>query len=104
TPQETLDMFIQAVEVGDYELASDYFVIGKKEEMLETLRGMDKEDINFSLEHIKKAKPTESSKSKEINVEEIETYSMEAFVDKDTPRYYIGFKRYPSGVWKITRL
>ncbi len=104
TPQETLEMFIEAVESGDYELASDYFVIGKKEEMLETLNNMEKEDLNFSLGYIKNAKPTETSASKEINVEEIETYSMEAFIDDETPRYYIGFKRYPSGVWKITRL
>ncbi len=32
TPQETLDLFIAAVEKGDYELASKYFVIEKQAE------------------------------------------------------------------------
>ena len=31
TPQETLEMYIAAVEAGDYELASKYFVIEKRE-------------------------------------------------------------------------
>src|SRR3990167_1902802 len=32
TPQETLAMYIEAVEKGDYELASKYFVEEKREE------------------------------------------------------------------------
>ncbi len=44
TPQETLDMFIKAVEAGDYDLASKYFVIEKQEqwkEDLSTAKNMD---------------------------------------------------------------
>ena len=38
TPQETLEMFIKAVEAGDYELASKYFIIPKQTDELESLK------------------------------------------------------------------
>lgn len=37
TPQETLQMFIEAVEKGDYDLASKYFIESKREEWKENL-------------------------------------------------------------------
>ena len=37
TPQETLEMFIKAVEKGDYELASKYFVLKKQESWKQSL-------------------------------------------------------------------
>src|SRR3989338_9277319 len=38
TPQETLRLYIEAVEKGDYELASKYWVMEKQEKDLENLR------------------------------------------------------------------
>ena len=38
TPEETFDMFIAALEKGDVELASKYFVLEKQESWLKTLR------------------------------------------------------------------
>ncbi|MFC1751720.1 hypothetical protein ACFLY5_01075, partial [Patescibacteria group bacterium] len=46
TPQETLDMFISAVEAGDYEMASKYFVLERQEEELESLNTSKKENID----------------------------------------------------------
>lgn len=37
TPEETLSLFIKALETGDVELASKYFVVEKQEEMKEEL-------------------------------------------------------------------
>lgn len=38
TPQETLQMYIDAVEKGDYELASRYFIESKRSDQVEALR------------------------------------------------------------------
>ena len=47
TPQETLDMFISAVEKGDYELASKYFVVERQNKELEDLRESEKKTLKM---------------------------------------------------------
>ena len=42
TPEETLQLFIDALKAGDIDLASKYFVIDKQEEKLEELRDGEK--------------------------------------------------------------
>ena len=37
TPQETLDLFVEALKVGDTDLASRYFVVSKQEQMAKEL-------------------------------------------------------------------
>ena len=44
TPEETLELFIQALESGDVELASKYFVVEKQEEGLYDLEIASKEN------------------------------------------------------------
>src|SRR3972149_527386 len=55
TPQETLQMYIDAVEKGDYELASKYFIGDKQDEELNKLNNTNenKKDLEIYLEFVK---------------------------------------------------
>ena len=93
TPQETLDLFIQAVEKGDYDLASKYFVIEKQEEWKKDLIEVaENKKINTLLEPLLDAKNSKGDYSD----------------SKD--KYFIhipilvSFVRYPSGNWKIEEI
>ena len=92
TPQETLDLFIAAVESGDYELASKYFVIEKQEEELRSLQNSPKKNIENAMGMLK-----EANKS-------IGEYSE----DKKEFSFYkpilVNFILYPSGNWKIEEI
>lgn len=67
TPQETLDMFVEALRAGDTELASKYFTLkdGKEDSRLEWKRVMDDKKNSGGLEEIinllLEAKPAGSS-------------------------------------------
>lgn len=90
TPQETLDMFIEAVEKGDYELASKYFVIPKQEEWRNELLEINKADkIDTFLDPIKIEMHNQGIFSKDEN-----SYSIYG-------RLVINLWKYPSGNWKI---
>ncbi len=90
TPQETLDMFIKAVEEGDYELASKYFIIPKQEEWEVELLEINKVDkINVFIEPIKKERSVKGILSKDED-----SYSIYG-------QHVINFLKYPSGNWKI---
>jgi hypothetical protein len=92
TPQETLDLFITAVEKGDYELASKYFVIEKQEEELKSLQNSKKENVHNVMGLLKQAKNT----------------SGEYSFDKKGFSFYqpilVNFILYPSGNWKIEEI
>lgn len=90
TPQETLDLFIKAVEAGDYELASKYFVVEKQEEWKNNLT-----TANNVSEFLKIIKDTKNNKGEYS--EDKKTYS----VYKPTS---IDFILYPSENWKIERI
>ncbi|MBU1557850.1 hypothetical protein KKC45_02715 [Patescibacteria group bacterium] len=49
TPEETLSLFIKALENKDLELASKYYIIEKQDEALETLRNMSNLDFYIKL-------------------------------------------------------
>lgn len=56
TPEETLELFIQALEEGDIELASKYFMIEKQEEIIKELSvGKDNNNLDFLIEFLEKA-------------------------------------------------
>jgi hypothetical protein len=92
TPQETLQMYITAVEKGDYELASKYFVHEKQDTELENLRNSPIKDIRTVLELLKKdasVAGTYSSDGQEFGIRK---------------PLFINFRKYPSGVWKIIEI
>ena len=55
TPQETLQMYIDAVEKGDYELASKYFIGDNQEKELRSFDGATKEFIKNYLNLLNEA-------------------------------------------------
>ncbi|MCK6462472.1 MAG: hypothetical protein L6Q29_01475 [Candidatus Pacebacteria bacterium] len=97
TPQETLDMFIAAVEKGDYELASKYFVVERQEEELQRIKNIkDKNNLETFVNLLKKAKPV-----KKDNQEN--SFRMESKITSQ-PSLFINFVKYPSGIWKIDEI
>ena len=101
-PQETLQMYISAVEKGDYELASKYFVINKQEQELNYLRLLDNNKFNWFLEKMLKKALTQSVENKIIDEKNywINVKSEEANI------YYseIKFFKYPNNIWKIDKI
>jgi len=92
TPQETLDLFIKAVEEGDYDLASKYFVVGKQEKWEKHLPEIvEAGKINVFLEPIKTIKKTN------IDIEDRNTFVVHDPV-------LVSFILYPSGNWKIEEI
>jgi len=92
TPQETLDLFIKAVESGDYELASKYFVIEKQEEWKKNLSEIVvAQKINTFLKPLIEAKKSKGAYLKEDRY----------FIDEPVA---VDFILYPSGNWKIEEI
>src|SRR3989344_3629071 len=91
TPQETLDLFIQAVEKGDYELASKYFVVEKQEEELKSLQNSPKENIKNVMGLLKQAKISKGTYLGEDDY----------FIDEPIS---VDFILYSSGNWKIEEI
>ncbi len=124
TPQETLDLFIAAVEKGDYELASKYFVIEKQEEELKSLQNSKKEDIENAMGFLRKTILVDARKSFEESYdlygpgygssqtkEEFVENMLKMYADKATMRtkldsydFDVDFILYPSGNWKIEEI
>ena len=96
TPQETLQMYISAVEKRDYELASKYFIGANQEKELKSFDGSTSENLKNYLELWKKAEPWRSS------LEEKE-FTMETKIEK-SPSLFIRFKIYPNCIWKIIEI
>src|SRR3989344_642010 len=92
TPQETLQMYIDAVEKGGYELASKYFIGDKQDEELNKLNNTNenKKDLEIYLEFVKTAKSWRSSL-------EDKNFVMEAKTNLG-PSIFIRFKIYPNGI------
>ena len=55
TPQETLRMYIDAVEKGDYEMASRYFVLSKQETELESLQSSPRKNVENIVKLLKES-------------------------------------------------
>ena len=118
TPEETYDMFIEALKKDDVELASKYFVLESQDDWLKTLQEYEKEGILLSfaeeLENTKKIwKKSEKSDEKVISF----TYKVliekgsTTMIDGQTVEIPAGdytnettFIKYPAGVWKIDLL
>lgn len=92
TPQETLGMFIKAVEDGDYELASKYFIIPKQEEWRNNLK--DSKNIEEFLSDTRKIK--ENINNGRYS-DEKDWFLLEAPI-------YTKLLKYPAGNWKIMEI
>ena len=92
TPQETLQMYIDAVERGDYELASKYFVREKQGGEFGSLKTAPKENIDNIQNMLKEALVSEggfSSNGKGYLIRK---------------PILVNFVLYPNGVWKISEI
>lgn len=92
TPYETLEMYIAAVEKGDFELASKYFVIEKQAEELETWKNLSAEKIQKNVSLLKQALKIDGS------------YSTDKKAFGILQPIYIDFFLYPKGIWKINEI
>lgn len=92
TPQETLQMYIDAVEKGNYELASKYFVLEKQAKESESFKGANKDKISSYLSIVRKSATDNGSYSASGNY-----YSFNGSL-------LISLEKYPSGVWKIIEI
>jgi len=92
TPQETLKMYIDAVEKGDYELASKYFIESKQEKEKQSLLNSKREDIENILNLLKQSLKSDGSFSADKN----------GFIIRKP--ILVDFVRYPNGIWKIIEI
>jgi len=93
TPQETLEMFIAAVEAGDYELASKYFVVEKQLEWVNKLQILPVKNIKWFVENLKLQ--TQNNTGTYSSNKQIYTIETPAFT-----KLII----YPSNIWKINEI
>lgn len=96
TPKETLEMFIVAVEDGDYELASKYFVISKQEEWKEKLIGGKSEN------NIDKLIKLATDEIDILNKADPLWISSDNYIS--TNRVLFEYVKYPKGIWKIKEI
>lgn len=118
TPEETYDMFLDALRKGDTTLASKYFIIEKQEGWKKTLEEYKKEGIISSfiteLENTKKIwQKSENSTENIISFVYMNKINKDKVVDFEGQKITIPagnyqnesvFTKYPSGVWKIEGL
>lgn len=126
TPQETLDMFIAAVEKGDYELASKYFVVERQEEELKSLKNSELINIKNLLDPLKRTEIvnlrkqleqmydketkqynfTESKEDYVNRLYDIWGYDKIAYMETKIDGYdfSVSFIKYPSNLWKIDEI
>jgi hypothetical protein len=95
TPEETLDLYIKALESGDFELASKYFVLEDQEREFDELVTLDQSKIDSYLEVLK-------DEEKVIRYNEImETYSIEVPFEKEFALLVKFIKNKETDIWKL---
>lgn len=95
TPQETLNLYIKAVEKGDYELASKYLVIEKQENEIQQLNALkEKNNLVSFIALMKQASMDGDIESNEARMKS----------KTETSYYFINFYKYPNGIWKIVEI
>ena len=92
TPQETLQMYISAVEKGDYELASKYFVEKEREKELKSLLNSPVENVQNSNALLKESLVSSGSFSDDRQWYVIRKPLLVEFV------------LYPNDIWKIIEI
>lgn len=93
TPQETLQMYIDAVKKSDFELASKYFIGANQEEWRKELADIKAAGkIDVFLSPIKTALQMKGE------------YSMDRQSFSIYEPVAVDFLLYPNGIWKITKI
>ena len=92
TPQETLTMYIAAVESGDYELASSYFVESARAGELRSLQNSPEENVDNVLSLLRQSLQSEGSFS---------TNGSGYIIRRPL---LVDFVLYPNDVWKIVKI
>ena len=92
TPQETLRMYIEAVEKGDYELASRYFIEGNQKKEVDSFRGATEQRLTSYVGYLKQA-----------SVQEGLFDISKTYFSVDRP-ILVRMQLYPNGVWKIIEI
>ncbi len=94
TPEETLALFIAALEKGDIELASKYFLPEDREEILNDIKDVDKNGgLGAAIERFKKM----SLSSKDENWAFFKIYD-----EKGNTKSQIVFSKNQQEIWKIS--
>jgi len=92
TPAETLQLYIDALKNGDFELASKYFIESKRQADLDSYKNVKPEDIANIIQLLEK------------------TVQGKGGYSADGLRYTIDrplttdFELYPNGIWKIIEI
>ena len=92
TPQETLRMYIDAVEKGDYLLASKYFVGDYQEKELKSLQTSKQENVINTVKLLKQSLQSDGSFSAD---------RQEYIIRRPL---LVDFRIYPNGIWKIIEI
>jgi len=118
TPEETYDLFIDALKDRDVELASKYFVLESQDNWLETLSKL-KENDSFTLFVEEREKLISKWQRVETDDSDVVGFRYTSLIEQDTETEFEGqkitipagnytnetiFQKYPSGVWKIATL
>ncbi|TSC52056.1 MAG: hypothetical protein LiPW41_604 [Parcubacteria group bacterium LiPW_41] len=92
TPQETLLLYITAVEKGDYEFASKYFIGTKQKEELERLNKSKREEITMYVSELKNV-----LKNDGVYSQQNQRFNFDGDI-------LLNLKQYPNGIWKIIEI
>src|SRR3989338_4669686 len=115
TPEETYDLFIEALKAGDVELASKYFVLYKQDDLLKTLsKFKETGELAGLINELEYGKTV--WKKVVTNKDDAFSFQYDTTLNEDSLVEYEGqklefpagtytnsteFQKYPSGVWKI---
>ena len=97
TPQETLRMYIDAVEKGDYELASKYFIGDYQWKGLANLNKKTSDGIERYIAILKNSEQSSGAIYSRDYIPGGEEFIMENPI-------YIRMRIYPNGIWKIIEI
>lgn len=95
TPEETLTLYIRAIEERDYAAASGYFILDKQEMEFRNFLSANEYDLQEYLELIKKPHQGEFS-------EDAMFYT--ARYQLSGPDFFARFRKYPNQRWKIIEI
>ncbi len=101
TPQETLSLYIRAVESGDYELASKYLIVNARKNEKKSLNDLNiNQKISWYVDILRHAEFTRNYNLVDSPIGF--GVSMRSKIPEGY--YYIDFEKYPNGIWKIVEI